>query len=564
MSGYRRVVPLKESAAPATRQPDLPPGPAIRVQGVSKAFDVPRHRHWTLKERMRHPVLSMRQDRLQALDNVSFDVEPGEFFAVIGRNGSGKSTLLRCIAGIHEPESGEIEVHARVAPFIELGVGFHPQLAAADNVTVAGTLMGLRPDEAQRRFPDVIRFAELEEFVEMPLANYSSGMQVRLAFSTSFQVDAEVLLFDEVLAVGDELFRRKCTETFERLIARGHTIVYVTHGLETVRQFADRVLLLERGQPVALGEPEAVIDEYQRRNREHELAAARRPAPAPRTPALDSADDFALPPLAANGRPSPWRRFVDITLALARAEFKLRYLDSAVGYVWALAQPLLWFAVLYLVWTDIFHVQSDIENFKLGLLVAIALFSFFTEATGHALGSLVGKGSMLRKIPFPAIALPVSSVLTSCIVYACALVIVFGFILASGVTPTWSWLEMIPLLAFLFVFTVGTSLVLSVLYVGIRDVEQIWAVTTRLLFFLTPVFYSISLVPGALQKVMMLNPLAVVCVQARHALVAPNSPSAVDAAGPLPVIGSVFVVAAVLAGGLWLYRQQSGRVAERI
>jgi ABC-type polysaccharide/polyol phosphate transport system ATPase subunit/ABC-type polysaccharide/polyol phosphate export permease len=564
MSGYRPAVPVEESAARATLRPNTPPGPAIRVQGVSKVFDVPRHRHWTLKERMRHPVLSRRHDRLQALDGVSFDVAPGEFFAIIGRNGSGKSTLLRCIAGIHEPDSGEVEVHAPIAPFIELGVGFHPQLAAADNVTVAGTLMGLRPKEAQRRFPDVIRFAELEEFVEMPLANYSSGMQVRLAFSTSFQVDAEVLLFDEVLAVGDEVFRRKCTDTFERLIERGHTIVYVTHGLETVRQFADRVLLLERGRPVSLGEPDEVIEEYQRRNREHELAEARRPAPATRTPAARHGDDLILPPLAGNGRPSRWRRFADITLSLARAEFKLRYLDSAVGYVWALAQPLLWFAVLYLVWTEIFDVQSQIENFKLGLLVAIALFSFFTEATGHALGSLVGKGTMLRKIPFPAIALPMSSVLTSCIVYACALVIVFGFILASGVTPTLLWLEMIPLLAFLLAFTLGMSLVLSVLYVGIRDVEQVWVVTCRLLFFLTPVFYSISLVPGALQKVMMLNPLAVVCVQARYALVAPNSQSAVDAAGVLPVAGSVFVVAAVLGGGLWLYRQQSGRVAERI
>src|SRR5204863_4549937 len=125
-----------------------------------------------------------------------------------------------------------------------------------DNVTVAGTLMGLRPGEARRRFPQVISFAELEEFADMPLANYSSGMQVRLAFSTSFQVDADVLLFDEVLAVGDALFQRKCLDTFARLIAAGHTIVYVSHALDTVRQFADRALLLERGETVALGEPD--------------------------------------------------------------------------------------------------------------------------------------------------------------------------------------------------------------------------------------------------------------------------------------------------------------------
>ena len=180
---------------------------ALRVEQVSKSFAIPRHRAWGLKERLRHPIKSFGHDRFEALHDVSFEVAPGEFFSVIGRNGSGKSTLLRCIAGIHQPDSGVVEVNAGLAPFIELGVGFHPQLAARDNVEVAGTLMGLRPGEARRRFPSVVTFAELEDFVELPLGNYSSGMQVRLAFSTSFQVDAELLLFDEVLAVGDEVFK---------------------------------------------------------------------------------------------------------------------------------------------------------------------------------------------------------------------------------------------------------------------------------------------------------------------------------------------------------------------
>jgi ABC-type polysaccharide/polyol phosphate transport system ATPase subunit/ABC-type polysaccharide/polyol phosphate export permease len=536
-------------------------GPAVRVQNVSKAFAVPRHRSWTLKERMRHPIATSAHDTLQALDDVSFEVAQGEFFAVIGRNGSGKSTLLRCIAGIHQPDSGEVDVHARVAPFIELGVGFHPQLSALDNVTVAGTLMGLRPQEARRRFPDVIAFAELEEFVEMPLANYSSGMQVRLAFSTSFQVDAEVLLFDEVLAVGDELFRRKCMDTFDRLIARGHTIVYVTHSLDTVQKFADRALLLDRGRTVALGDPEEVIETYQERNREHERATEARVSSTPVT-VLD--DSFELAPLADQGGPTSWRRFADITLMLARSEFKLRYLDSAIGYVWALVQPLAWFAVLYLVWTTVFDFAGDVPHYELGLLLGVALFSFFTEATGHALGSLVGKGTMLRKIPFPPLALPIASVLTSCVIYGCAILIVFGFILASGITPTLAWLEMIPLLALLLAFTTGLSLLLSLLYVTIRDVEQIWLVVSRLLFFVTPVFYPIQLVPELLQKVMMLSPLAVVCVQGRHVLVDPHGPTAVDAAGLGPVLGSLALTAAVLALGLWLYRERAGKLAERI
>src|SRR4051794_15859413 len=211
--------------------------PAITVRGLSKSFLNARRRTWTLKERLRHPIAGLRHDHWDALSDISFQIARGEFFAVIGHNGSGKSTLLRCIAGIHPPDKGEVHVEGRIAPFIELGVGFHPQLNAMDNVALAGTLMGLRPAEARRRFPRVIDFAGLEDFVDMPIGNYSSGMHLRLAFSTSFQVDADVLLFDEVLSVGDELFRRKSYEVFERLISEGRTIVFVSHNLKVIEQF---------------------------------------------------------------------------------------------------------------------------------------------------------------------------------------------------------------------------------------------------------------------------------------------------------------------------------------
>jgi ABC-type polysaccharide/polyol phosphate transport system ATPase subunit/ABC-type polysaccharide/polyol phosphate export permease len=536
----------------------------IAVDGLSKAFAIPRHRAWTLKERVRHPLVSLGHDRLQALEDVSFDVRPGEFFAVIGRNGSGKSTLLRCLAGIHEPNAGTASVRGRIAPFIELGVGFHPQLAAPDNVTLAATLMGLRPAEARRRLPAVLAFAELEEFVDMQLANYSSGMQVRLAFSTSFQVDADVLLFDEVLAVGDELFRRKCYDTFERLIAGGHTIVYVSHSLDTVERFADRALLLDRGRAVALGAPGPVIEEYQRRNRERERAVATI-APRPLEPTRDPVAELAAPTRGEGASAATRaRRFADIVFQLARAEFKLRYLDSAIGYVWALAQPLMLFAVLYLVWATLFKPGIRVPHYELNLLLGIALFTFFSEATGHALKSLVSKGTMLRKIPFSPLALPLSSVLTSSFVYGMSLVAVLAFAFASGVGPGPSWLEMVPVLALLLVFTLGVALVLSLLYVGIRDVEQVWVVFTRLLFFVTPIFYPIELAPHHLGQLLMLNPLAVVAVQTRHALLDPGAPSALEAAGAPVLAASVAFTAAVLGGGILLYRRQARRLAERI
>jgi ABC-type polysaccharide/polyol phosphate transport system ATPase subunit/ABC-type polysaccharide/polyol phosphate export permease len=536
----------------------------VRVHGLSKSFVVPRHRTWTLKERLKHPISSFGHDRLHALEDISFDVTPGEFFAVIGRNGSGKSTLLRCIAGIHEPDSGTVEVNAPLAPFIELGVGFHPQLAARDNVEVAGTLMGLRPEEARRRFPSVVTFAELEEFVDLPLGNYSSGMQVRLAFSTSFQVDADLLLFDEVLAVGDEVFREKCLATFDRLIERGHTIVYVSHALDTVKKHADRVLLLDRGRVVALGEPDMVIERYEELGRDY---MRERDAIAARRAASMRAEELKLPEheLLPTGRqPSELRRFIDVTSMLARSEFKLRYLDSIVGYVWSLVQPLLLFLVMLFVWAELFHPGSDIPHYELGLLLGIALFTFFSEATGHALTSLVSKGSMLRKIPFPPLALPISSVLTSFYVYGLTLVIVLGFIFASGIPPALSWLEMVPVLGLLLVYTVGLALLLSFLYVTIRDVQQIWVVVLRLMFFLTPVFYPIELAPERLQAILMLNPLSVVTVQARHAMLDPSAPTALDAAGPLVLAASLLIAGGTVVAGLLLYRKQVSHVAERI
>ena len=537
--------------------------PVVRVERVSKSFAVPRHRAWTLKERLKHPVRSFGYDRFDALHDISFDVAPGEFFSVIGRNGSGKSTLMRCIAGIHEPDTGVVELNADLAPFIELGVGFHPQLAARDNVEVAGTLMGLGPAEARRRFPSVITFAELEDFVDLPLGKYSSGMQVRLAFSTSFQVGAELLLFDEVLAVGDEVFKQKCLAAFGRLIERGHTIIYVSHALDTVRTFSDRVLLLEQGRAVALGEPEMVLERYKELNREY---VHEREGVAARSAASLQADELTLPDhevLGTGRSASKLQRFADVVLTLARTDFKLRYLDSIVGYVWSLVQPLLLFLVLWLVWAELFNPDANVPNYELGLLMGIALYTFFSEATGHALTCLVAKGGMLRKIPFPPLVLPLSSVLTSFYVYGLTLVIVLGFILVSGVAPSLTWLQMVPALLLLVVFTVGVALVLSFLFVTIRDVEQIWVVVLRLMFFLTPIFYPIELAPDGLQEVLMLNPLAVVTVQARHAMLDPSAPTALEAAGAPALAGALLISGAILAVGLHLYRVRARAMIER-
>jgi ABC-type polysaccharide/polyol phosphate transport system ATPase subunit len=240
--------------------------PTVTVENVSKTFRVPHQQASTLKERVLHPFRSTTFDRLEALKDISFEVAEGEFFGIVGRNGSGKSTLLKCLAGIYQPTAGQLAVTGRVATFIELGVGFNPELAARDNVLINATMLGLSRKQAAERFDDIIAFAELEQFLELRLKNYSSGMHVRLAFSTAVQLDADVLIVDEVLAVGDAAFQQKCYEEFWRMKDEGKTILFVTHDMGAVARFCDRAMLLERGEMVDLGDPTEIGRAYHELN----------------------------------------------------------------------------------------------------------------------------------------------------------------------------------------------------------------------------------------------------------------------------------------------------------
>jgi ABC-type polysaccharide/polyol phosphate transport system ATPase subunit len=235
---------------------------AVLVEGVGKSFRMPAERAHTFKERALHPLRKSSGEDLSALRDISFAVQPGEFFGIVGRNGSGKSTLLKCLAGIYRVDQGQISVRGRLSTFIELGVGFNPDLAAADNIIINGIMLGLSPREARRRVDDVIAFAELQEFPDLKLKNYSSGMQVRLAFSVMIQVDADVLLIDEVLAVGDAAFQQKCFDVFNRIREEGRTVLFVTHDMGAVRRYCHRAMLLERGQMRLIGEPDRVGDHY--------------------------------------------------------------------------------------------------------------------------------------------------------------------------------------------------------------------------------------------------------------------------------------------------------------
>jgi ABC-type polysaccharide/polyol phosphate transport system ATPase subunit len=254
---------------------------AVSIEGVSKTFRLPHQQYSTLKERALHPFRSTEYDELHAVTDISLEIASGEFFGIVGRNGSGKSTLLKCIAGIYGVDRGRISVAGRLSPFIELGVGFNMDLTARDNVIINAIMLGLSRRQARLRFDDVIAFAELEEFIDLKLKNYSSGMLVRLAFATSIQVQAEILLIDEVLAVGDAAFQQKCFEEFYRLKREGKTIVFVSHDMYSVERFCDRAMLMERGDMVQLGDPRAIGRAYHKLNFGHlPHGAPAREAPA--------------------------------------------------------------------------------------------------------------------------------------------------------------------------------------------------------------------------------------------------------------------------------------------
>ena len=240
---------------------------AIIVDSVSKDFRLPHEKVDSVKSLFVNPFNKNRKkfELQHALRNISFEIPKGEFFGIVGRNGSGKSTLLKIIAGIYRPNQGKVSTNGRLVPFIELGVGFNPELTGRENVYLNGALMGFSEKEVNGKYSSIVEFAELERFMDQKLKNYSSGMQVRLAFSTAtLLADSDILLIDEVLAVGDADFQRKCFQYFKELKRKGKTVVFVSHDMGAVREYCDRAILIEKNEIVFSGTAEETAREYTR------------------------------------------------------------------------------------------------------------------------------------------------------------------------------------------------------------------------------------------------------------------------------------------------------------
>ncbi len=239
---------------------------AVEVKDLSKDFALPHERKNTLREYVVHfskPTYEMQH----ALKDISFQVKRGEFFGIVGRNGSGKSTLLKIIAGIYQPTKGSVTVNGTLTPFIELGIGFNPELTGKDNVFLNGAILGLTRKEVMAKYDSIVEFSELERFMDQKLKNYSSGMQVRLAFSIAMQAHNDILLIDEVLAVGDERFQRKSLDIFEQIKKeKTKTVIFVSHDMQTVQQFCDRALVIHDSKIEYLGSAERAALEYKKLN----------------------------------------------------------------------------------------------------------------------------------------------------------------------------------------------------------------------------------------------------------------------------------------------------------
>jgi ABC-2 type transport system ATP-binding protein len=249
--------------------------PAIKAEKVSKVFRLPHEKQSSVKSLFVNVFRSNKGYELQkALKDVTFEIRQGDFFGIVGRNGSGKSTLLKLLAGIYNPSSGSIHVNGSLTPFIELGVGFNPELTGRENVYLNGALLGFNRKEMHMMYKDIVEFAELERFMDQKLKNYSSGMQVRLAFSIAIRAKSDILLIDEVLAVGDANFQKKCFDYFRQLKADRKTVILVSHDMESVRKFCDRAMLIQDGEVVLIGTADDVSDEYTRRNMETETKRA--------------------------------------------------------------------------------------------------------------------------------------------------------------------------------------------------------------------------------------------------------------------------------------------------
>lgn len=238
----------------------------IKLSNISKTFRIPTEKQDSLRERFVNLKFRQNYKQLQAVNDINLEVQAGEWLGIIGANGSGKSTLLKLIAGIYEPDGGQLTVNGRLVPFLELGVGFNPELSVKDNIFLNGVILGMSREKIVRKFDQIVNFAGIKPFLNLKLKNFSTGMQIRLAFAIAIQSSGDIYLLDEVLAVGDWQFQKKVNLVYNKMKKQGKTVILVSHDLKNIARFCNSCLWLKKGRISRLGQPQSVIEEYKRKS----------------------------------------------------------------------------------------------------------------------------------------------------------------------------------------------------------------------------------------------------------------------------------------------------------
>jgi ABC-type polysaccharide/polyol phosphate transport system ATPase subunit len=365
---------------------------AVQIDNVSKRFRLFHEKYTSIKERAIHFGRIPFED-FWALRDINLEIGQGETVGLLGHNGSGKSTLLKCIAGILQPTGGEIRTWGRVAALLELGAGFHPELSGRDNVFLNASLLGLKQKEVERKFDDIVGFAELEAHIDQQVKYYSSGMYVRLGFAVAVNMDPDILLVDEVLSVGDELFQRKCLDRVRLFQREGRTIIFVTHSVDQIRQICDRAAVLDQGDMVACGTPGEAVRSYREhllRRQDYDAAARLAPVEAPADSNQEEA--AAETPVTVLGQEA--KRNFQVRIASVRFEFP----ESDTRAYLVSGEPLT------------IHIGYQAVRALDDLVVGVAvydddgrlLFGWNTDVMGLDLGRVDGQGEIsfhIRSLP---------------------------------------------------------------------------------------------------------------------------------------------------------------------
>lgn len=377
---------------------------AIGLRGVTKRYRrvAQSHKFLTLKSAFvggnLFKVLNPAEV-FTALEGVDLDIERGETFGVIGANGAGKSTLMKLVAGTTKPTEGEVELDGKVSALIELGAGFHPEISGRENVYINGIMLGLSRAEIEQRFDDIVAFAELEDFIDAPVKNYSSGMYMRLGFSVAIHVDPDILVIDEVLAVGDEAFVHKCLDKIGEFKRRGKTILLVTHGMETVRRLCDRAAWIDRGKVRALGDPMRVVDRYLNwvgEQEEAEMARVEKQRVTSATAADAAADDIPdEAPASPVGEEAPYEpgRWGNQAVKLEGVRFLDA--DGNGGHVFATGDEM----TIEISWSAADEVTDFVFGIGLFNTNGDSCYGTNTDIERFQAGALTGSGTACIRVP---------------------------------------------------------------------------------------------------------------------------------------------------------------------